>query len=100
MQQQTVIGTFTGTGAAANISIGFVPDFVQVWNITDGTIFDTWFQGMTTQTSVKTDTQAATRAAPDGIAEYAGSSTTGAGFTVGAGMNTNAKVFRYIACRN
>jgi hypothetical protein len=100
MQQQVVIGTITGNGAAQNISLGFIPDYVQIANITDGDVVDIWFQGMTTQTSIKIDTAAATRAATDGIAEYAGDATHGAGFTIGAGISENAKVLRYVAMRN
>lgn len=100
MQQQNVIGTLTGAGAIVNVSIGFVPDEVEVWNITDGTVMYKWFQGMTTQTAIKIDTAAATVAAPDGIAEYAGSTTAGAGFTLSALIAANAKVLRYRASRN
>lgn len=93
-------GTITGTGAAVNTSLGWVPDFVIIFNATDGDVVDFWHRSMTTLTSVKIDTAAATRAASDGIAVYAGSTTATPGFTIGAGISENAKVLYYLACRN
>ena len=93
-------GTVTGTGAAQNISLGWVPDHVVIANVTDGDVIDFWWNGMTAATSIKVDTAAGTRAASDGISAYEGSTTATPGFTIGAGISENAKVLRYTAMRN
>lgn len=90
-------GSVTGTGAAINISIGFIPDFVLIANATDGDIVDVWFNGMAALTSISIAAAAITRAAPDGISAFAGSATAGQGFTIGVGISEAAKVLRYIA---
>lgn len=77
------VGTVTGTGAAINISLGWQPDWVQIMNATDGDVIDFWHASMTTLTSIKVDTAAATRAASDGIALYAGANAASKGFTIG-----------------
>jgi hypothetical protein len=100
MIPSTVVGTVTGNGAAKNIIIGFKPDYVQIVNVTDGDAIDTWFRGMAAATSVLSGgaSGGATRAAPNGITEYAG--VEGEGFTIGAGISENAKVLRYVAIRS
>lgn len=96
----TKCGTVTGTGAAINISVGFVPDYVIIANTTDGDTVDLWWNGMAAGTSITIAAAAITRAAPDGITAYAGSTTAGQGFTIGAGISENAKVLRYTAIQN
>lgn len=96
------VGTYTGTGAALNVSLGFVPDYVRIVNVT-GLVVDEWFSNMTTQTSFtnSTDTVAAAiRAAPNGVSIYTGSTSAAVGFTVGTGLSTNASVYRYVAMQN
>lgn len=39
-------GSLTALGVAYTLELGFVPDFAQIFNITDGDIFHTWFNGM------------------------------------------------------
>lgn len=92
-------GTVTGTGAAINIPLGFVPDYVRIVNITDADQIDEWFAGMADGTSVQTNTAVATRAS-NGVTPYAGSSTVAAGFTIGSGISESAKVLYYVALRN
>jgi hypothetical protein len=94
------VGTVTGTGAAVNISLGWIPDFVIIFNATDGDVVDFWANGMTALTSVLINTAAATRAASDGISTYTGATTAAKGFTIGAGISESAKVLYYLACRN
>lgn len=100
MASQVSIGTVTGTGAAVNISLGWIPDAVVIANVTDGDTIDYWWNGMTAATSITVTTAAATRAASDGISTYAGSTTAAKGFTIGAGISENAKVLYYTASRN
>lgn len=96
----TKVGTYTGTGAAVNVSVGFVPDFVQIVNITAPAV-DEWFSGMTAGTSVTITGAAAIRAAPGGVTAFLGTAATaGQGFTVGAALSTNASVYRYVAIQN
>lgn len=93
------VGTFTGTGAALNISIGWIPDYVRIINVTDGDITHEWFKGMTDGTSVDTGAAVAANAA-DGVSDYEGSSSAAPGFTVGTDISENGKVYRYIALRS
>ena len=96
---QFAYGTVTGTGAAINVELGWIPDYVKVFNITDADQYDEWVKGMTDGTSIQTNTAVATRSS-NGISEYAG--TAGVykkGFTIGSGISESAKVLRYIAMR-
>jgi hypothetical protein len=105
MKGQIKVGSYTGTGAAINVSIGFVPDFVLLTNATDGDIAAMWFNGMSAGTAIDIATAAQTTGtitnAADGITAYAGTRAgVGAGFTVGTDYSENAKVMRYIAIAN
>lgn len=96
----TKVGTYIGSGAAQNISVGFIPDYVRVVNITAPAV-DEWFSGMDAGTSITTTGAAAVRAAPNGMTAFAGTpAEAGQGFTVGAGLSTNASVYRYVAIQN
>jgi hypothetical protein len=95
------IGTYTGTGAALNISLGFVPDWVRIINVTDGTNESEWFNGMAAASAISTVTTAGpVLDATNQVTSYAGDSTNPPGFSVGTDLSTNAKVYRYIAARN
>ena len=89
-------GSVTGTGAAINVSIGFLPVYVRVMNVTDADTVDEWFSTMANGTSITTAAAVATRAT-NGISSYAGSSTAGQGFTIGSGISESAKVLAYLA---
>lgn len=101
--EQVATGSYTGNGAAQNISLGWVPDHIKVINVTDSDATWEWFKGMTDGTAVKTSAAVAPLAA-NGISEYAGSavpgSEAGAGFTIGTDLSEDTKVHRYIAYRN
>lgn len=100
MKGQIKVDTYTGTGAALNVSIGFIPDFLFIVNITDGDLVTMWFNGMTAGTSVDIAAAVAGNAA-DGVTAYAGTAGgVGAGFTVGTDASENAKVYRYFAVAN
>lgn len=45
MQPTTYHGVALGLGAAINVELGFVPDWVEVFNATDGTLETIWFRG-------------------------------------------------------
>lgn len=81
--------TYAGTGAAVTVTLGFKPEFVMIWNVTDGDTL--WFHvnGMTDATSIKVDTAVA--AGTNGV------TLSSSGFSVGTDISENAKTFRYIA---
>ena len=94
------VGTVTGTGAAINISLGWIPDYVKVVNLTDGDTIDEWFRGNGAATSIRTVLAVATNAA-NGISEYAGTEAgVGKGFTIGSAISESAKVLNWFALRN
>ena len=96
---QVVVGSFTGTGAAQNIVIGFQPDHVEILDATNFGILDVWFRGIAAGTSVQSS--GALRAAPGGITAYAGSSAgAGEGFTVGAALSVSGATMRFKATRS
>ncbi len=107
MAAEVKVGTYTGTAAAINVQLGWTPDYVRVWNVTDGDICWEWFNGLgagdALQVTNHADTQVSLITA-NGIDTYAGSSTPGSearkGFTVGTALSESAKVFRYVAMRS
>lgn len=82
--------TYTGTGAAVSVSLGFKPAFVLVWNETDGDVLFLHIDGMTAGSAISIDTEVAAEAT-----NYVTLSSSG--FSVGTGMSESAKVFRYLA---
>lgn len=50
-------GSFTGTGAALNLEIGFVPDFLILFNGTDGDVIQMWWNGMGAADAAQIDTE-------------------------------------------
>lgn len=92
-------GTYEGTGAAINIELGFVPDYIRILNVEDGDAGWTWFKGMANGTAVGEGT-ALSSVASNGVSEYAGTLSTRKGFTVGTAISESGKTFRYVAMRN
>ena len=100
MKGQITTGTYTGTGAAINVELGFVPDCVITINYTDGTPMGIWTSDMTAGSAIDIAAAVATNAA-DGITAYVGASgSTAKGFTAGTDYSTSAKVYTYIAIAN
>lgn len=104
-----VIGSYTGTGAAVNVSLGFVPDHLEIYNGTDGDDRWEWFNGMTAAHALyqRSVTDNATSGNPgmsritaNGITAYAGSSSASPGFTAGTALSESGKTFYYKATRN
>lgn len=100
------VGTYEGTGAAINISLGYIPDYIKVWNAEDGDASWTWFNGLGAGDVLATanhDTAQQSLVGSNGIDTYAGSSTSGSeaaeGFTVGTALSESGKTFRYIAIK-
>lgn len=113
MQPTIRTGSVEGTGSAINVSLGFVPDYVKVFNYDDaGSLFSTleWWKGMTDGHALKTSSivdsgstgnASSEKITSDGISEYAGDSDNGEGFTIGADADINAtdETVFYIAVR-
>lgn len=98
----TKFGSVTGTGAAINVSVGFVPDYVKVINDTAGASIE-WFSGMTDGHGYKrVAAGTGTKITSGGISDFTGSSTAGEGFTLGADadVNVNTVTLRYVAIQN
>jgi hypothetical protein len=98
MIPSTVVGKYTGNGAAQNIILGFKPDFVLLVNVTDGDIAAIWVRGAHADGTATDIAAAAAPNAADGISAYAG--TSGEGFTIGTDYSEAAKVFGYLAIRS
>lgn len=103
---RTKIGTYEGTGAALNFSIGFAPDFIEVINAEDGDSKWTWFRGMAAASAIfeqnvvdngTTGNASMALDTTNGITAYDGTKTAGEGFTVGTDLSENGKTYRYLA---
>lgn len=112
MSNTTKTGNIAGTGAALKVNLGFVPDYVEVFNFSDaGSLWPTmkWFKGMAAASALKglktVDSGATGNASQalvlvNGISTY--SDSTGAGFIIGADadINVNGETVAYHAARN
>jgi hypothetical protein len=89
---QTTTGTYTGTGAAQTITLGFKPKAVFILNSTDGDAVTMHFDGMSDATAISIGAAAAAVAT-------GGVTLSSRGFSVGtdASVSESAKVFRYLA---
>ena len=102
MNQDKLTGTVEGTGSAINVSIGFVPKKVKLFNIDDvgglAPVME-WVQGMAAASAFKylkiVDSGATGNASHDlvtsnGISEYVGTvAGVSEGFTIGADADMN-----------
>ena len=113
-QNEVAVGSVAGTGAAINISIGFKPRYVKVFNYNDaGALYPTleWWEGMPAASGLKTKSitdsgatglKSSERITSLGISQYEGGGSVAAdGFTVGADtdVNVSAETFYYMAVR-
>jgi hypothetical protein len=101
MSSLPITGTVTGTGSAINVSLGFAPGYVKIWNVTDskkGSL--EWSSTMAAASGFKNLNDAyQAQITSNGISAYAGSTTAGVGFTIGADTDLNgaSDVIHYIA---
>lgn len=97
-------GTYTGTGAAINIELGWVPDKVEVLNMTDGDASWVWYNGFGAGDAFQTanhDTAQQSLITSNGIDAYEPTNFSNKpGFTVGTSLSESAKVFYYTAYRS
>ena len=84
-------GTYTGTGVAQSITLGYRPSAVTIINVTDGDTVTFHIDGMTDGSSVSIGAAAAT------VTNAVTFSATGFSVGTDGSVNENAKVFRYIA---
>lgn len=98
-QGDIVTGTYEGTGAAINISVGFVPDYVRIINQEDNDALWEWFNGYPAGTATATAAAVADLAA-NGVTAYTGTTSAAAGFTVGTALSESGKTHYYLAMRN
>lgn len=97
---QIKVGTYTGTGSAYNLELGFAPDIFITMNYTDGDFMSIWSSDMTDDTGIDISTAVAGNAA-DAVTPYAGSSGSNSqGLTLGTDLSESAKVYAYIAIAN
>lgn len=110
---QFAVGTFTGTGSAINVSCGFIPDYVKVYNDNDAgglaPSIERW-KGMPAASGIKnlkavdngtTGNAVNSRVTSNGLSDFAGSSSAAPGFTIGADadVNVNGEAGYWIAIR-
>lgn len=104
MASEIYTGVVTGTGANINISLGFVPDYVEVINYT-APASGKWFKGMPAGSAFKhiAGTGGLTKITSLGISEYAGvAGGATPGFTIGAdtAINVATNPIYWVAGRN
>lgn len=89
---QSVSGTYTGTGAAQTVTLGYKPSLVIILNETDGDVISFKIEGGSDATHLKMGAAVA-------AVSSQGITFTSRGFTVGtdASVSESSKVFRYIA---
>jgi len=98
MFPNSVTGKYTGTGAIKNIVLGFKPDFVLLFNQTDGDVAAMAIRNVTPADAAIDIAAAVAGNAADGITlDYAGAD--GEGFSVGTDYSENTKVYGYLALR-
>ncbi|WP_395452848.1 hypothetical protein ACHMW5_02335 [Azospirillum melinis] len=107
-------GTVNGTGAAINVSLGWQPDYVKLINIADAGSLDPmmeWTSDMPAAAGIKylriadnatTANKSHAYVTTGGVSVYAGSTSAGEGFTIGADTDINASGEKivWIAMRN
>lgn len=109
MTAQFKSGSVAGAGAAINVSLGWTPDYVKVFNITDGTIAYEWTSDMAAASAIRsqnvvdnatTGNGSLTAINANGITAFAGSLTAAPGFTIGSAIAVNGKTLSWVAFRN
>lgn len=94
MLPEVKVGTYTGTGAAQSITLGYKPSLVLAFNQTDGDTIWGHIKGMTAATAFSIDTEVA--------AESNACTLSATGFSLGTSsvINESGKVYLYVAFGN
>lgn len=111
---EIVTGSVEGTGGAIDVPLGWVPDYVKLFNYDDaGGLAPTleWWKGMADGHGLKglgvaddgtTGNASQAKVTANGISAFAGDGDTAPGFTIGADADLNAsgETIFYVAVRN
>lgn len=91
-------GSSTGDGTALDVTLGFIPRHVRVFNLTDVILWEK-FEAMPASNSVKQVTAGTTTLDTTSAIVIKGAATADgyAGFQMSAGANANAKVLHWVA---
>lgn len=109
MTSQIRKGAVAGAGAAINVPVGWVPDYVKVFNITDGTIAYEWtpdmgegyaFRSQNVVDNATTGNGSLGIINANGISTFAGSGTQAKGFTIGSAIAVAGKNLVWVAFRD
>lgn len=104
MAGEIATGKYTGTGAAVNVVLGFVPDYVRVINATDGDVSWEWTSELTDGHAFQTANHDATQQSvitSNGVSKLDPKDfSTKKGFTAGSALSESEKVFIWFAARN
>jgi len=87
---QSESGSFVGTGSAVNVSLGFKPRLIVIYNETDGDVCWIGFDGMADGKCLQIDT-AVSFLSSNGLTLKAG------GFTAGTSLSESGDTMRFIA---
>ncbi len=102
-------GRVVAAGAAINISLGWIPDYVKVFNVTDGTVAFEWTSDMAAAYAIRSQNvvdNAATgngsfnAITSNGISAFAGSGNAAPGFTIGSAIAVSGKTLAWVAARS
>lgn len=103
MQPQFASGTVEGTGSAINVSLGWKPDYVKVFNQDHTNVVTLEYTSTMPDAAAFKDINAGTLTliTSNGITPYDGDDTTPAGFTIGADADANvsAETIHWVAMR-
>lgn len=99
MAAEMKTGSYVGTGAAINIQLGWVPDRVEIINITDGDAVWIWHTAMGAGKAQAMGTLATL--ASNGVTAYNPTDYSAKkGFTIGTSLSESGKTFAYTASRS
>lgn len=88
------VGSYTGTGAAVSVTLGFKPVALILFNSTDNDVLWLYFDGMTDAHALQVanhDTAQVSALTSNGVTLSA------RGFSAGTSLSESAKVIRYLA---
>ncbi len=90
-------GSFTGDGAATAVTLGFLPRYVELINVTDR-ISQTWVEGMAATTTLNTAADGVRTANTSSLIVPKSTEADGyKGFLIAAGAAVNAKAYVWTA---
>lgn len=91
-------GTYTGTGSAISVTLGFKPKYIRIINITDGDVRAEYIDTMTAaHVALEVDSGSGTTDLSNATSN--GITLSSSGFSVGtnSSLNESDKVYHYVA---